>query len=361
MANELTLQERFLQVAEKAERGEKFSLSEAITIKEALASPDLSLLVRQTVIDTMRDTAEPMYIASRLLQKVRVTEGRSIVFPSIADMRAHEVGELMEYPREQADIQLHGAEVEVKVQKYGLVVELSEEMIEDSQWDIVGILLRKAGRAMARHLEEKCFREFARHGHVIWDGSVIDSSGQIIADTPEGLAPTGVDVDGKLNGTLAVEDIFDMFLGLMANEMSGTDILIHPLVWPIFAKNEMLSKLPMGAFGNEENNKITIRPGDIGGKLPVPITVEFSPFLQFDRVNKRFNFYVIDRENIGVLLEKDDIGTEEWRNPEREIRAIKVRARNGVGILYNGSGIMVAQNINYAKTYNLPERIKIVS
>lgn len=367
-AEDRGLMERFIELveAEAHRNGEEIRLprNKRIELKSALTSPDLAVLVRQTIVDRLRDTAEPVYVISRFFDKVRITEGRSIVFPSIGAIRAHEIPEGGEYPIEYPDVQLHEATLEVKVQKVGLSIAVTDEMVEDSQWDVIGIMLKKAGEAMARHKEEKAFREFIRHGHVVFDGAYVNDDGTLHDDAKpggpkEGIAPTGLDYNGKLNGTLSVEDILDLFLALMANNKTPTDVLMHPLVWPVFAKNEILGNLSLAAFG-APGNKVRLNPEAVQGRLPFELTVTLTPFARFDRVDKRFDMCVIDRNEVGVMLVKNDLTTEEWDNPSRDIRQIKVFERYGFGIYDSGKGITLARNIRYDKTWPLPERIRVL-
>ena len=92
-------------------------------------------------------------------------------------------------------------------------------------------------------------------------------------------------------------------------------------------------------------------PEQTQGRLPFGINVNFSPFIKFDKVNKTFDMYIINRNNVGVIAQKDPLTTDNWTNPERDIRLLKVKERYGVGILDNGRGIAVARNIAVAPTY----------
>lgn len=360
------LQERFIDLAEqrKPELKGQLPRHRRIELAEALATTDMAQLVREVIVEQLRDSAEPVYVASRFFKRVRITEGRSIVFPSIGALRAHEIPEGGEYPREYLDAQLHEAEMEVKVQKVGLVVSVTDEMIQDAQWDVIGMLLERAGRAMARHKEEKVFREFERHGHTVFDGSYVKSDGTLESDaqpggSKEGIAPTGRDIDGKYNGTLSVEDSIDLMIAMLANEKIPTDVLMNPLVWPIFVKNEYLGQLSLG-FAGSPGNKVTITPDNVQGRLPFELTVTLTPFVQFDRVDKTFNLYVVDRNEVGVLLVKEDITTEQWDNPERDIQSIKVRERYGLGLFDDGKAVAVAKNIRFDKSYPEPTRVKML-
>lgn len=359
---ETSLVERYIAQVEAESKGERLTRDKRVDLREALSTPDLSVLVQRTVVDVMRDAAEPVYIGSKMLKKIRITEGRSIVFPSMSAIRAHEIPEGANYPEETVDVQLHEAQLEVKVQKVGLLVRITDEMLDDSQWDVIGVMLQKAGQAMARHKEEKVFREFTRHGNVIFDGDADSAEGkQKYGDKYANYLPTGLDIDANPNGTLATEDFFDMMIGLMANEYIPTDILLHPLVWPMVAKNELLGSLTVAAFGAPENNAIKVTPEQVQGRLPFALTVTLSPFIPFDRVDRKFDMYVVDRNEVGCLLVKDELSTEQWENPERDIQTVKVKERYGVGIFNNGKAITVGKNIKFAKTYPYPQRVKTLS
>jgi len=101
-------------------------------------------------------------------------------------------------------------------------------------------------------------------------------------------------------------------------------------------------------------------PESIAGRLPFAFNVQLSPFIPFDKKAKRFDMYVVDKNHVGVLLVKEDLSTEKFDNPARDIYNIKVKERYGIGILYGGRGIAVAKNIALAKSYNEPVRVKNV-
>lgn len=355
MNEELGLVERYIAQIEAEGRGEK--VKDRIALREALSTPDLSQFLQTTIIDVIKDTAEPMYIATKMFRPVRITEGRSILFPAMSDIKASEVPEMGVYPQETVDVNWKESTTEVSVKKVGLIVRVTDEMVSDSQWDVIGVMLQKAGRAMARYKEEWCFREFTRHGHCIKDPiKALDPS------DPDNalLAVHGLGEDYQPNDTLSVEDFIDLMIGNIANGYTTTDILMHPLVWPIFAKNPLLDRMTVAAFGGQ-NNTVSITPDQVQGKLPFAVNVTLSPFIPFSLAEKRFDMYVLDRNEIGIMLVKEDISTEQWDNPERDIRALKIKERYAPGILNNGRAISVAKNIAYAQTYKKPEVIRMIN
>ncbi|AOQ24698.1 hypothetical protein MTAT_20430 [Moorella thermoacetica] len=320
---------------------------EWVTVREALSTTDASILIPQVITGVMREAAEPVYIGTKFLQPVRLIGGRSIIIPAVGEMRAHDIPEGAPYPEESIDFELLEGSGEVRVGKTGLIVRVTDEMVNDSQWDVIGILLRKAGRAMARLKEEKAFNAFSRHGHLVFDNN--------LRQQYPNAGTTGRDFKGKFNNTMSVEDFIDMFVAVMANGYVPTDVIMHPLCWMIFAKNQVIGSLAMGAFGAEPS-QMALKPEAVQGRLPFPITINFSPFVPFDRFNRVFDMYVVDRNEVGILLVKDDLGTEEWTDPERDIHAIKVRERYGIGVLNEGKAIAVARNIRFAVSYDIPER-----
>lgn len=335
-----------------------------VSVTEALTTNDANILIPKVVSQVVVEAAEPMYLASQFFQKVQLNEGRSMEFIHFGAIRAFEVGEGMEYQNQTLNLTKQGiGTVDVRVKKYGLKVQITDEMISDSQWDVIGLHLSAAGRAMARKKEEVIFEEFSKHGHVVFDAKMY---GPIMGEVEDGKGgkvpgivgyedgyPTGRGFDGERNGTLAAEDIIDMAVSIMAAGFTPTDIIMHPLCWSLFAKNAALEGTSVAAFGQ---GSVNFDPRSFNTSNALGLNVIFSPFVPFDQANKTFDFYLVDRNNVGVMLVKDEISTEQFDDPLRDIFSLKVKERYGVGILNGGLGIAVARNIKFAKTYPAPGR-----
>ena len=330
------------------------SRRERVTVEEALSTPDASILIPRVISDVMREAAEPLYIGSKFMTPVRITEGRSLEFPSVGAIRAFDIAEGQEYPAQELEFQLHRT-VEVKVGKSGLRVPITEEMITDSQWDVIGMHLKAAGRAMARLKEEKIFREFSRHGHTVFDNLITaESHPHLTEDELAEAKTTGRGEDGTLNGTLDVDDVLDMIVAVMANGYTPTDMLMHPLAWTIFAKNSLLGS--MGMAPEAPDGSFRLGPESIQGRIPFGMNVWLSPFIPFNREQKLFDIYVVDKNEVGVLLIKEDMSTEQFDNPSRDIRILKVKERYGCAVLDEGRAVAVAKNISFAKSWPYPTR-----
>lgn len=346
------------------------------TVAEGLTSTDVVKLIPKVIEGELREAAEPVYLATKFMSTIHVEGGSANVYvvPVVGELYAHEVGEGTRYQEESVDFNtVENGQLEVRVKKVGLRVKITEEAIADSSWDIYGINVRKMGRAMARFKEEQVFNAFSDHGTPVFDND-------LRTQMPE-AGTTGRGSDGQFNDTLSTEDFLDLVLALMGNDMTPTDIIMHPLTWVIFAQNGMIGNgMTYGALGGQNVHpwgatqgtggfaglpadqgpqQYIMRPEDVQGRLPMPLRVNFSPAVHFDKANKKFDMYCVDRDNVGVIVEKEPLSTDNWTDPERDLRMLKVKERYGVGITNNGRGITVARNIAVAPTYPVPPTVNV--
>lgn len=349
-----------------------------VTVQETLHSTDAVKLIPKVIEGQLREAAEPVYLATRFMKTIQVNDGASAVYviPVVGELTAHEVAEGGRYNESTVDFNtLENGTYEVRVKKIGLKVALTEEAVTDGAWDIMSINIAKMGRAMARYKEEWCFNSFSDHGHVVFDNAL---RGQM----PE-AGTNGRAADGSYNDTMSTEDFIDMILAMMGQEHTPTDIIMHPLTWVVFARNSMIGNgMTYGAFGaqdvhpwgatqgtpgfaglaaNQGPQKYILTPDQVQGRLPMPLRINFSPFVRFDKVNKKFDMYALDADNVGIIAQKDALTTDNWTDPERDIRLIKCKERYGVAIIDNGKGIAVARNLAVAPTYPEPPVVTVVN
>lgn len=349
-----------------------------VTIKEAMMSTDSIKLFPKVIEGKLREAAEPEYLGTRFMDLIHVEGGSSTVYqiPVVGELYASEVGEGGRYNESQADMTtIEARPLEIRVKKIGLKVSITEEAIADSSWDIYGLNIRKMGRAMARYKEEWIFNVFSENGHTVYDNSKR-------TQMPE-LGTTGRAQDGSYNDTFSVEDFLDLTLAMMGNGFNPTDIIMHPLTWVVFARNSMVGNgLTFGAFGannvhpngaiqgtpaafgmsnNGSGQKLIMRPEEVQNRLPVPLVVNFSPFVHFDKVNKLFDMYCLDKNEVGCIIQKEGLTTDNWTDPERDIRLLKCKERYGVGVYNNGRAITVAKNIAVAASYPVPPTVVVAT
>ena len=346
------------------------------SIQEALTTTDTVSLIPKIIEGKLREAAAPEYLGTKFFNTIHVEGGSSAVYviPVVGELQAYEVGEGGRYKESYADMNtIENSTLEVRVRKIGTKVSITEEAISDSSWDILGLNVRKMGRAMARYKEEMIFNNFTEHGHIVFDNNIRSAN-------PE-AGTTGRGQDGMFNDTLSVEDFLDLTLTLMSNGYNPTDVIMHPLTWVVFARNSMIGNgLTFGALGgnnvhpnggiqgtpaafglanNGDGQKMIMTPDQVQNRLPMPLTINFSPFVNFNKERKTFDMYCLDNREVGVIVQKEGLTTENWTDPEQDIRNLKCKERYGVGILNNGKSITVAKGIAVAPSYPLPPVVRI--
>lgn len=365
----VNLSEDSLNLVEKMARNIHGDFSQGrASIQEAISSTDTVKLIPKVIEGKLREAAEPEYLGTRFFQTVKVDGGNSAVYvvPVVGEVTAYEVGEGTRYKETAFDMTtIENATLEIRVKKIGVRVSITEEAISDSSWDILGINVRKMGRAMARYKEEMIFNAFSTHGHTVFDNNLRQA--QPAAGT------TGLGKDGQYNDTLSVEDFLDLTLALMGNGYNPTDVIMHPLTWVVFARNSMIGNgLTFGALGGNNvhpnggiqgtpaafgmansgnGQKMIMTPEQVQNRLPVPMAISFSPWVKFDKLTKRFDMYVVDKSEVGIIAQREALSTGNWTDPEKDIRNLKAKERYGIGVLNNGRAITVAKNIAVAPSY----------
>lgn len=313
-----------------------------VTINEAFASPDAPILFPKVISRTLKEAAEPQLLVTPLLSTVRLGQGRSLEFPAVNAIQAAEIPEGQEYPEQALAF---AKQVEGKVSKKGVKVAFTEEVIADSLWDIVGLHVRAAGRAMARYKEQVALGRFKDAATVVFDnddGAVDDT--------------TGLGSTGTANQTLTWDDVIDMAAILMAENHVPTDFIVHPLMWALFAKNSAYAggdAVPHGIWGLNVGS----REGVVNATSPMGLNVIVSPFVSFTAKSgatpAKSDVFLIDRNEVGVLLVKDDLSTDEWNDPTRDIRSLKMKERYDIVMMGDGEGITVAKNVRLARNYDV--------
>ena len=321
-----------------------------VTIKEAFASSDAAILFPKIISRTLKEAAEPQLLVTPLLSTVRLGKGRSLEFPAVNAIQAAEIPEGQEYPEQALAF---AKQIEGKVSKKGVKLAFTEEVIADSLWDIVGMHVRAAGRAMARLKEQIALSRFKDAATIVFDndsGSYDDTSGR--------------DINGALNQTIAWDDIVDMAAVLMAENHVPTDFILHPLMWSLFLKDNVFH-----AGGAQMNTSWGYRPqskeGTLNATAPMGLNVIVSPFVSFTAKNgatpAKSDLFLIDRNEVGTLLVKDDMSTDQFDDPSRDIRSMKMKERYDIVMLGDGEGITVAKNVKLARNYEVEVTRSITS
>lgn len=370
-------------------------------LKDLITQQDLTRFIPQTVEVVIREALEPnLFIVDRLFQQVNIPRGSRIQIGAIGAMEAGRVGQAGEYPERFVDLN-GGDMVALTTDKHGVKISLTEEVVQENLFDVVGIWLRAAGRALARHKEREAAKLINEMGYDVMDN--IAPTSAYVGNT------TGRDITGAYNGSLTVNDIFELYTYLLHRGFSPDVLLMHPLAWKTFmCDTEMREvvlanatvasyRMPQGNFaqnwgtshgslglrttatGRTETAGNNIKGGDawvqtlnpLGATfniapryLPTPLEVIVTHYVPY-RYGTRSsgtasemtrgglsNIIMVDSNNCGIIGQSMPITMDRWTDPERDIENIKVREAWGLGVLEQGKAIAVARNVSTDRNYN---------
>jgi len=379
------------------------SVAGKFAVSDLLTSPDVQRFVPQVVIRIMLEAREPNIVISGLFDHIRLERGQTIQIGAIGAIAVHEIPENGEY--KPSDLQMDSGDmVGFSVRKYGCLLNFTEEMIQDSQWDVMGLWMRAAGRAFARNREKRATRLLAMQGEVAYDNADPSATNSVFGVT------TGRNIAGVKNGSATANDLFNMFAYLALRGFNPDTILMHPLAWSMWATDPELReivmlngqlasrRLPEGqpdpgwpttlkGFG-QRTKGTGLTPGitdpnlaaqyeklgssgytrELGalamtfqsapGFLSRPLNVLVSPYLPFSNDGtistgsvSTTTIAVLDSSMVGAFIERTPLSVEEWNDPLRDARNLKIRERFGMVIYEQGKGVVIANNIVLAKNY----------
>jgi len=341
-----------LDAFKRIKNGEKIK---GFELKDFLATPQAKVLIPKVLIGDLERAAEPVYLASKFFKKIKMKSGNATYFPSIGATKAYDVAEGQEIPQQTIDWQTSSNNL-IKVGKAGVRLQFTQELVDEAEWDIVKIMTEEAGRALARHKEQKAFIQMASHGFKVFDN-------KMRADIPE-AGTTGRDYDDNLNDTLSIDDLLDMLISLYNNGYTPSDLLVHPLAWVMFAKNGLTGALTAmtnkNASPEKPDSSFKIGPDSMQGRIPFAFNVNLSPFAPINKKARTFDMLAIDGNNVGVEIQKTSVKPEEFTDPARDLLNLKLTERYGHGVFDDGKAIVSAKNISLARSFPRAERVKNV-
>jgi len=369
--------------------GRRDSLNkEPVKLEDALSVPNAPMLFPKVISNIVKEAQEPLLVGTSLLQRINYSYGQSITFPAVGALVAADIAEGQEYP--ERSLQMGGSTVTANIGKSGVAIRVTDEMIRYSQFDVIGMHLRAAGRALARHKEVKIFNYIQAMGVPVFDNLNPTQSVNGVC--------TGRDLDGAANGSVTMDDVFDSFAQIITQGFMPNTLLMHPLTWTMFVKDAQLrafaqangggtffaswtgnpagqapwANSSQGGMGTAVGQNIVPTETSTGGTAPhsetgsvltdypqaitsapvlpsymgIPFRIIVSPFVPFDPRRKLTDIYMFDSNEMGVYIVDEEVTTEEFDDPHRDIRKIKLRERYGLGILNEGQAIAVLRNVH---------------
>ena len=366
--------------------------------KDVFFTEDLTRFIGTTVTSIVQEAVEPELLVVPNLFKSIAYEGpgRTVEIGGVGALHAAEVPEGQEYP--EADFSYgDGYIIQLGIAKHGLKLRITQEVIDDNLFDVFGMWLQMAGRALARHKEE--------YGIMLLNdmGITVADNGQANDDTELGHM-SGRDIAGNFNGTMTANDIFDMWVYGYLRGFNYDTLLMNPLAWKVFMNDDKAREIffsngviasnrqPDGSgastfgagfgglgyksdpYGNDYNNlaanqlagpnPFTQNLNPLGASfniapkyLPSPLKIIVSPHVGYGsstvggKAVKVTDIMMADSQNAGLLMTKEGISMDEWADPERDIRSMKIKERWGMALLAQGKGVAVAKNVVIADNY----------
>lgn len=351
-------------------------------LKDALSVPNAPVLFPKVISNIVREAAEPLLVGTSLLQRINYKYGQTITFGATGAMHAADIPEGGEYPTRS--LTGGGGTVTATIGKSGLAVQINEEVIRYSQYDVLGIHLRAAGRALARWKEQKIFNMISHLGVKIFDNVTPTASIRGVT--------TGRDMSGAGNGSVVVDDIFDAFGQVILQGFMPDTLLLHPLCWTIWMKDPYLRAFALAAgrgpwFGTSTGNALNKTPWEAASQggmgistgrntipgdntaglaatelesysqtltsaptvpslFPFPLRVIVSPMIPYDPRRLLTDIYVCDSAEIGYLIVDEDVTTEAFNDPSVDIQKVKIRERYALAMASEGHGVGVIKNVH---------------
>ena len=338
-------------------------------------STDHPLLLPRTISVIAREAIEPNLVLTGLMQRIAFSNGTRIVFPAWGGaMQAADLSEGEEYP--EGSIELAG-QVEATIGKSGIAMKVTEETIRYSLYDVVSMQARAAGRAMAR-LKEKKVADLITTDY---GTTVIDNTSALYRSS------TGRDANGAYNGTLTLDDMFAAYAIMADRGFIPNTLIMHPFAWQIFAQegiarafgfqngiSPMLWQMPQGSVGNApgwrvgglNQNSYVSQPQQIAStftNVPSPFPTSFrivvSPYMPYNATTLRTDIVFCDSSELGLLIVDEELTTDEWMDPARDIKKIKMRERYGLAVMNDGRGIGLMKGIRIGKSFDFADKIFI--
>ena len=348
-------------------KDQKIGYSELV---DALSTPDASILIGRVVSNVVKEAIEPLLVGTSLLHKIRFSAGQQITFPAAGAFTAEDIPEGGEYPERKLEL---AGTVTAFIGKSGVKVRITDEMLRYSQYDVMNMHIRAAGRALARHKETKIFNMINNTGTTIFDNNVANTQ------------TSGRNSAGAGNGTITLDDLLIMYSRVVSAGFTPNSLLLSPLGWLIFARDPILRAFgfanggpmfaPMqgqpGLAKSWYSGGINVGPTagaqyasttytNVPNLFPAPLRIIVSPFAgsyttAVAGTSAYTNIIMADSNELGIIVVDEDVTNEEWDDPNRDIRAIKFRERYGLGILNEGNAIAIAKAVNITKAYALDD------
>jgi hypothetical protein len=278
------------------------------------------------------------------------------------------------------------------IDKWGVMISLTQEAIKASNWNLLGYLAREAGRAFARRKET----EIAKH---IRNISVPAFDNLNPSQSTLGIT-TGRDITLSANGTLTMDDLFNAYHLLIQRGFVPDTLICHPLTYLMFVRDPVLRAFTFAngggpLFGNYSGSAVNVSgvPDAVKGVLskgfargqlgtgadgsaptlkdfnvnalssapnlplglPFPLRIVTSRFMPYDPATKLTDLVLCDSRSLGALIVGSGIVADEWEDKYFETFKMKWSEKWGLFMYNEGQGVITLKNVLCDQNFYAPE------
>lgn len=341
---------------------------EVVTVKDSLSIPNNGVLIKRAIEELIIAPSMPDLIGEQLIRTTYMLNSPSnISFRTLGAVTAvdFEIAEGAEYP--EVGVGMAGSSsMQLTFAKFGCKFKISEELLQQSNWNLIGYQVQQVVNAMRRFRDRKIFEVLFMRGTVVFDN--LNPNASLIGRT------SGRDSTGAGNGSLTNEDLIDMYATVTRKGYTPTVILCHPLHWAVFAKDPVIresgmlkgdlgqwikksyndpeSKAPDNLMSDISRSSTQINPED-AHLLPTynplassGLSIVTSPLVYIDDVQRVGDIIMLDPNNSAMLAIGEMLNITEWDEERNDMKVIKFKERWALSVVDNGEGIAVARGIS---------------
>jgi hypothetical protein len=320
---------------------------------------------------------------TQLLTPVRFSNGTSITLPALgaAGNINCDMGEGEEYPI--LDLDLSGT-VNAHIGKSGIAVSFTEEAIRYSAMDLITLHSRQAVSLLERHKERKA-------------ANMIFNTGSTFIDNTNASArhSKGRSISMDYNNTLIVDDLLDAYTDALREGYKLDTLIVHPLAFQIFSHDPILREqffrgISGGKFfsapngqapyyqslgvnspygknigpavgvglqsnngsGNKSAGTLAFEVPNYGG-FGFNVIVSNYANISWNSTLQKYvtDIAMIQAEHAGLLIVDEELTTEDWKDPSKDIMKIKFRERYALANVNQGKAGRILKGIVIDRAY----------
>lgn len=325
----------------------------SLSIGEAMGTADASIVFPRVINTILQEPKEPnLFLTNSVAENIDLPWNAplNLEFPTVGALTAGDVAEGGEYPNVTMVFQQHMYSLRIK--KIGLMVGMTQEIINQSIWPLMALHLRLMAKAIDRLVEERLFQTLTQRAHVTFDNNHASDAYHTTGKAIVGGAEAA-------NGTFSYHDLVNLAGGVLGRGYTPTHFLAHPLSWGVFATDPILRATFY--HGGQIGGGIWSREPNFDQQANFPYGISYVPYyalpynpgqtlaaassLSGMSAALVSDLYLIDARNSLFLVTRGGNtfdNKDDWFRDSKMVKAgryVAVTAKDG------GRGIAVAKNV----------------